>query len=300
MKLGEFILYNWSRLTKSPVADRKDLLGEDPGSNEYGLNYALKKQYDKCVRDGIGIHIRDKVLLEIGCGHGGISIYCAVNGARKVYGVDIDDKRLKHAEAAAESIAGSQGRSRNSIPLEFLQMNVCEINLPDNSLDYIMADNVFEHFMEPRRVLEHCYRLLRPGGMIIIRGMPSIYSMYGLHLKNGLKVPWANLFFTEKTICRVMHRLAEENPKLHDIYPGIRNRPLNVRDLRYSADLNGITYSTFKRMAQNAGFQIKMAKPLYAPKYIGKLISMIPFFANTILGDIFSHTFYADLIKPEN
>ncbi len=38
--------------------------------------------------------IKNKDILDVGCGSGIIGIYCAMNGARKVIAVDIDEKAV--------------------------------------------------------------------------------------------------------------------------------------------------------------------------------------------------------------
>ncbi len=69
-------------------------------------------------------------------------------------------------------------------------------------------------------------------------------------------MPWANVFFSEKTICNVMKRLAKDDPFLLDAYPGLVNNPQKVKDLRKYGDLNSITHKRFRRLAIEAGFTI--------------------------------------------
>lgn len=299
MNLAEKILYNLSKRAKSPVANRDQILGTDAGSESYHTNYAIKLQYDGKVRRGMGVDIRDKTTLEIGCGHGGITIFCAMNGAKKAIGVDIDDRRLAAADRAAAFICQETHRTRESLPAEFRKLDVYKMDLPDNSIDIILADNVFEHFMQLEKVLEQCFRVLKPGGEIVVSSMPSFYAKNGAHLKNGLKVPWSNVFFSEKTICNVMMKLAEENPNLLEIYPGLKNKPQKIKDIRASGDLNSITYGRFKRMAINAGFKLKNFSVHPNPRILGLFFLRIPVLKNSILMDVLSTTASANLQKPK-
>lgn len=136
-------------------------------------------------------------------------------------------------------------------------MNVYDMNLNDNSSDVVVADNVFEHFMEPEKVLEQANIVLKNGGRLEVPTFNSIYSKYGIHLKHGIRMPWANIFFSEKTICRVMVKLAKERPELLEDYPGLKNEPEKIKDLRRYADLNSMTHKRFKEIAVKSCFEIR-------------------------------------------
>lgn len=98
MRFQEWILYRMSKRWKSPVAGRKLQLGTDLESEDYHLNYGIKNQYHKKVFDGISTDILNKKILEIGCGHGGISLFLGMNGAKSVVGIDLNTKNLEHAK----------------------------------------------------------------------------------------------------------------------------------------------------------------------------------------------------------
>jgi 2-polyprenyl-3-methyl-5-hydroxy-6-metoxy-1,4-benzoquinol methylase len=286
MKLAEFLLYSISRRWSSPIKQRADL-GKINNAVEYNLNYALKLQYDSRLKNGLNYEIRNKSILEIGCGHGGISVFLAVNGARSVTGIDLNVTNLGYAELFKTKIEQGLGIVKE-LPVVFKEMNAYEMQFPDESFDVVIADNVFEHFMEPQKVLEQSFKVLKKGGLLIVPKFSSILSKHALHLKNGLKVPWANIFFSEKTICNVMVRLAKDNPVLLEYYPGIADSPVKVRDLRKYKDLNDITYSSFKKMAKQTGFDIQTFTVAATPYLAGKLVQRLPGISRSRLVDIFS------------
>jgi len=285
MKLAENILYGLSKSWPSPIKSLQAKLGTDPTSEEYLINYAYN-QYDGKTKSGIGYDIRGKKILEIGCGHGGISIFMAVNGAKEVVGIDLNTMDLEIAKKAKRKIEAELGC--NDLPVNFLEMNAYDMKLDLNSFDIVIADNVFEHFMEPEKVMQQSYKILKSGGLLIVPRFSSIWSKYSLHLKNGLKLPWANLFFSEQTICNVMVRIVEENSWMQEIYPGYKNNPKKVRDLRRYNDLNDITYAKFRKMAQRTGFEVTNFQIFGSPVLLAKVLRRIPIISNSVIGDIFS------------
>jgi len=46
--------------------------------------------------------------------------------------------------------------------------NLAALALPDDSMDVVLNINVLEHVSEPRRVLQECHRVLRPGGRLLL------------------------------------------------------------------------------------------------------------------------------------
>jgi len=239
----------------------------------------------------------DKEVLEIGCGHGGISTLMAICGAKKVVGIDINKENLRYAEVFSNYQAKRLGA--NVICTEFLEMSAYDMKFESDAFDLVLADNVFEHFMDPQTVLKESHRVLKPNGVLVVPIFSSIYSKYALHLKVGLKLPWSNLFFSEKTIVQALYRLAQKDNYLFEAYPGLKNKPDKVRDVRKYGDLNDITYSKFKKMASEVGFEIVLFKTISSQgtKIPAAIIRRLPFIRNSIFADIFSIGARAILIK---
>ena len=287
MKLNEEILYRLAKHWPKPNAFKNRELGGKYDKLEYHLNYALHRQYLSSAKRGVNFEFYSKTILDIGCGHGGGTIFLGVVGAKKVVGIDLN---YLHLEYANEFLKIQQNRLGIPLPVEFLEMNAYNMSFKENSFDLIIVDSGFEHFMKPDKVLEQSYKVLRPGGNLIVPMFSSILSKYGLHLKFGFNIPWLNLLFSEKTIINVLYRFAEENPDLFLIYPGLKDKPENIRDVRRYKDLNDITYSKFKLMAAEAGFKLESFQTLTPRdmRFIAAMIRRVPFVKNSKLTDIFS------------
>jgi len=294
MGLSDYLLYRVARNWPSPMKRLNTELQAEPGTEAYNMAYA-QHQFDYRVRNGIQGDMAGLEVLEIGAGHGGITCFMAAVGAKRVVGIDLNVKHLEFARRFAQ-IASKRYGSDFQLPVEFVEMSADRMTFPDESFDLVFADNVFEHFMEPEGVMRESFRVLRPGGSMLIPVFSSIKSKYGLHLKHGLKLPWSNTFFSERTIIRAMYRLAAERPELYELYPGLSGNPQRVRDLRRYKDLNDITYPAFKEMARRTGFKVERFSIYHT--HAGKVLSRVPLVRNTRLMDILSTGAAAVLRKP--
>ena len=168
-------------------------------------------------------------------------------------GVDLNVEALAVARELAQRIADE---SERPLPVEFAEMDAHALDLPDASFDVVVADNLFEHVDDPGRVLAESARVLRSGGRLLVPQFSSIRSKYGLHLKHGLRLPWINALFSERTIVSALGLQAKRRPELFDVYPGLRDRPERVRDVRRHRDLNDITHREFLRLAREADLEV--------------------------------------------
>jgi ubiquinone/menaquinone biosynthesis C-methylase UbiE len=261
----------------------------------------FEKQYLKCVINGVKFKFYDKKVLEIGCGQGGISTYFSVAGAKEVIGIDLNTYHLNIANKFKQKIEKDLNR-QNELNLKFLEMNAYDMKFEPGSFDVIIADNVFEHFMDTKLVLEQSFKLLKSGGVLVVPNFNSIYSKYGLHLKNGIKMPWANLIFSEKTICEAMQMLAKKDPSILKAYPGLINNPKKVKDLREYGDLNSMTHKRFVREVKESGFKLDyfginpISKSIF--KELLRVIFTRKLFRTTRLADIITMNASAMLFKP--
>ncbi len=303
MRISELILYKLVKSWKSPVAKHKTELGENPDSEEFHLNYAMEKQFLKCSRIGFPYDFYQKKILEIGCGQGGIATFLIVNGAKEVIGIDLNTFHLDIGRKFKKKIEeGMNIKQENGFNLEFLEMNAYDMNFQPNSFDLIIADNVFEHFMETALVLEQSFKILKPGGQLVIPSFNSIYSKWGTHLKHGLKLPWANILFSEKTICNVLIRLGKEDVYVAKAYPELKNNPQKLKDIRTYGDLNSMTHKRFCDEALVAGFIIKRFKIIPVSKSLIKevlnLLYRYKWVQRSMFSNIFSLGAQAILVKP--
>lgn len=105
-----------------------------------------------------------KLILDIGCGTGNVSLACAAGGA-KVVGIDINAEMLEVAREKVK-VAGLDDR------VELLELGVAELGgrIGEGSLDAAVSCLTFSELTRDERAyaLELVLRLLKPGGAILI------------------------------------------------------------------------------------------------------------------------------------
>lgn len=108
-----------------------------------------------------------KIVLDAGCGTG-YGTYELSKKAKKVYGIDQNIAVIKYAQKVY--------KNKN---LSFQAGNLEKIRFPKNRFDLICIFEVIEHVNDYKGFLKELYRVLKPGGTLLISTPnKSIYSPY--------------------------------------------------------------------------------------------------------------------------
>ncbi len=264
----------------------------DAGSDDHQIDYAML-QLRKKVISGLGADVYQKRVLEIGCGHGGICIFASLVGAKQVVGIDLSDPALETAENLKRKVQEETGFK---LDVSFRKMFAENLEFADGELDVIIADNVFEHVNNVDVVMKECSRVLGKGGKIIVPNFPSFKSKFGPHVKYGIRLPWVHVFFSEKTVVKLMHQLAEKDPQMYHFYPGLKSGAKTFQEVRAYKDLNYISNKIFTNAAEKTGFRVESLF-VTRPRWAWLLMKAMPFLRKTALEDIFSIGTSAILVK---
>jgi 2-polyprenyl-3-methyl-5-hydroxy-6-metoxy-1,4-benzoquinol methylase len=153
-------------------------------------------------------------VLDIGCGNGFVAMQLAQFG-HSVVGVDASADGIKIA--------------RSAYPL--VRFEVCSLyddRLPDivgTSVECIIALEVVEHLFYPKKLFEQSYRILKPGGYLIIS---TPYHGYLKNLAMSLLNAWDRhftvhwegghiKFFSKKTLAMMATSKGLRHPRFHGV-----------------------------------------------------------------------------------
>ena len=115
--------------------------------------------------------ISSKIVLEIGCGRGGVSKYLSSlqPPARQLYGCDYSEKAI---EIARE-------RYGHIDHLKWQKQDIQNITFEDNFFDTIVSCETVEHVPDPKKALQELYRVLKKGGALYLTH-PNYFNLVGL------------------------------------------------------------------------------------------------------------------------
>jgi SAM-dependent methyltransferase len=189
-----------------------------------------------------------KTVLDFGCGYGLQAVAMVQRGARQVVGVDII-----HAERAAGNAAmygcSEQTRFYRTLPHELR-----------GTFDLVLSCSSFEHFSDPAAVLAEMREAAAPGGRVVISFAELWWSPTGSHMSFFTRVPWANVWFSERTLMAVRSRYRVDGAHRFEEVAG---------------GLNKMTLAKFERLIAASGMKEEFRR-YYATKKL-PLVTTIPF-----------------------
>lgn len=151
---------------------------------------------------------KGKMVLDIGCGAGGKTIYYASKGVDQIVGLEILEKYREQAN----SLAAEKNMADR---FSFVCKNATDTGFPEGYFDTIIMNDAIEHVADPIAVLKECYRVLKKGGRLYLN-FPPFNHPYGAHLRDIIGIPWVHCFFSDRTLINVYKDLVKDLPDGQD------------------------------------------------------------------------------------
>ncbi|NND69645.1 MAG: class I SAM-dependent methyltransferase, partial [Halioglobus sp.] len=104
-------------------------------------------------------------LLDVGSSNGIIDNYLADHFG-EVYGIDIDEPAMLHAQNAFDKPN-----------LHFMAGDAMAMSQPDNSIDVIVCAQVYEHVPDAQKMFREIHRVLKPGAFCYFAGNNRLMYM---------------------------------------------------------------------------------------------------------------------------
>ena len=194
------------------------------------------------------------IVLEVGCADGGFGQLLKVERNIEVWGVEPTEKATLVAAQKLDKVI--QGFFNS------------DMNLPKNTFDCIIFNDVLEHMVDPYSALLYSKELLREGGVVVasipnVRYFDNIWKL--LVRKNWEYIEWGILdkthlrFFTYRSILSTFNSLGycvdfiEGINPLKDLYPHqvIRFRVLNLLLFNQIEDMNYLQFAVVASLRKN-------------------------------------------------
>ncbi|HEX8817051.1 MAG TPA: class I SAM-dependent methyltransferase [Terriglobales bacterium] len=200
-----------------------------------GNAYQNRSKMEALLGADVFERLRDKIVIDFGCGYGDQTIEIARRGAKLAIGLDIREEVLGNAREKAV------GDPR----VVFMTPERC----PQRAADYVISLDSFEHFANPAMMLEQMYTLLGPGGVLLSSFGPPWRHPLGGHTFSVF--PWAHLLMNQGSLCRWYNRTLNKT-----------NGREIMRFEEVSGGLNRMTIARFRALVAASRFSEASVTPV--------------------------------------
>lgn len=257
---------------KLPEAERAVQLNKD--DVDYFFDRGIVENPRFWSRFGGRPDFTNKVVGDVGCGHGSLCVDMALLGATKVIGFDLDSERITCAQEITKTYYPQLSQT-----LEFRLQDLADAS--ERDFDIFVSKDTFEHLIELPKVLGAMRDRLKPGGKIYIGFGPLWNSPYGDHRRTRVGFPWGHVLLNESFLIKHVNRLG-----------GYCNQKVNsIQDL----GLNKFSLADYRRFFTESGLKIVFFQVNHSTRPISRLFSSLrklPY-----LEEYFSHNIYCILQK---
>ena len=170
-------------------------------------------QSDQRLVNRVLAHRPVRDVVDIGTGPGQIPVLLTKSSPDlSVIGVDLSEAMLALARRNAAE-AGVDNR------VHFIRAEATRTCLPAHSADVVICNSALHHFTAPVSVFNEMHRLLRPGGLAVIRDLlrPSRFlsaahiAFFGRHYRGKTRALFGVSVLAAYTVAEVRELIAESN-----------------------------------------------------------------------------------------
>ena len=193
---------------------------------------------------------KGKKILDVCCGKGDLARSLAKNGAKEVWGVDIQHKHIEIAKKISEK--------ENIQNVKFIESDFHKFNT-DVRFDYVISYEAFAHIHDMRETLNKMAILLKDNGNMVHFTGQFWGSPPADHCDDFMRffIPWRRLIFNEKALFKV------RKEKFRPTGSGT-----SFQSIR--GGLSKYIFTDYKKAVKELNFEIAVFECNYQFKYILK------------------------------
>lgn len=162
---------------------------------------------ERPLLESIG-NVKNKKVLDVGCGTGRISLKLLRKGAR-IFSIDIIPQMLNKAKEKAKKYGGKY---------EFKLASVYRIPYKNNEFDVVVCSLLISHLKNLRKAIGEMSRVLKPNGHLIISDQHPTLLAFGLtrtkFFKNGKEYRIKNYYHSLE---KIFNLLKENNLRVIEL-----------------------------------------------------------------------------------
>ena len=214
--------------------------------------------------------LKNKTLLDLGSFTGGrLSAWFENYELKKVYGIDINP---------IFKVAADEFALEKKINAEFKTGVGEKLPYEDNSFDFIVSTDTFEHVQNLENTMNECFRVLKPDGMLLAV-FPQYLQPFESHLNFVTKLPCIHWFFNSKKISEKYYEILKERGDSAKWYNGEK---YSLEEWEKLPTLNGTSIRKLENnLKKNSWSDVKwIKKPILtdgrrSKKFFFRLLSLL-------------------------
>ena len=109
--------------------------------------------------------MKNKTILDLGCGYGWHCKYAAENGAKQILGIDLSENMIREAK-----------KKNNDPKIKYEVCGLDNFSYPKNTFDCVVSNLVLHYINDLDEIYKKVYRTLKPGGTFIFNIEHPIFT----------------------------------------------------------------------------------------------------------------------------
>ena len=214
----------------------------------------------------MGIKLKGKKLLDIGCGWGGCSVAFAKQGC-VCEGFDLSKHQLNIGKKFAAS---------KKIEIKFFIDDICNPKKTSGKFDIIFLREVIEYLDRPFQALINSKRLLKDNGYLYVTLAPW-YSPYGGHQHHPKSItrfmPFVQLLpkIVYFSLLKTKEGLMFKEDKFIKEIKKVRNNKISISEFEHSIKKSRLSIYRERQYISKPAFKIRMGLPIINAGFLGNV-----------------------------